>query len=72
MIVDNQPRNKDVAKVLDKIIDRQYNVVIWPQTISEKDINEMVLEGRDPVKIINKNIFSGLTAKMKFTEWKRC
>jgi len=72
MIVDNQPRNKDVAKVLDKIIDRQYNVVIWPQTIFEKDINEMVLEGRDPVKIINKNIFSGLTAKMKFTEWKRC
>ena len=72
MIVDNQPRNKDVAKVLDKIIDRQYNVVIWPQTISEKDINEMVLEGKDPVKIINKNVFSGLTAKMKFTEWKRC
>ena len=72
MIVDNQPRNKDVAKVLDKIIDRQYNVVIWPQTISEKDINEMVLGGRDPVKIINKNVFSGLTAKMKFTEWKRC
>ena len=70
--MDNQPRNKEVCKILDKIIERQYNVVIWPQTIDEKDINDMVLNNRDPVKIISKNIFSGLQAKVKFTEWKRC
>ena len=72
MIVDNQPRNKDVCRVLDKIIDRHYNVVIWPQNIEEKDINEMVESGIDAKKVIAKNVFSGLEAKMKFTEWKRC
>jgi hypothetical protein len=72
MIVDNQPRNKDVARVLDKIIGSNYNVVIWPQTIQEKDINDMVLSDLEPLKIITKNIYSGLEAKLKFTEWKRC
>ena len=72
MIVDNQPRNKDVARVLDKIIGSNYNVVIWPQTIQEKDINDMVLSDLEPLKIISKNIYSGLEAKLKFTEWKRC
>jgi hypothetical protein len=72
MIVDNQPRNKDVARVLDKIIDSNYNVVIWPQTIQEKDINDMVLSNLEPLKIISKNVYSGLEAKLKFTEWKRC
>jgi len=70
--LDNQPRNKEVCKIIDKIIDRNYNVVIWPQTIEAKDINDMVLSGIDPVKIISKNTFSGLQAKMKFVEWKRC
>jgi len=72
MIVDNQPRNKDVARVLDKIIGSNYNVVIWPQTIQEKDINDMVLSNLEPLKIISKNVYSGLEAKLKFTEWKRC
>jgi hypothetical protein len=72
MIVDNQPRNKDVCRVLDKIIDRQYNVVIWPQTLVEKDINEMVENGIDAVKLVKDNTFTGLVAKMKFVEWKRC
>jgi disulfide oxidoreductase YuzD len=72
MIVDNQPRNKDVARVLDKIIGSNYNVVIWPQTIQEKDINDMVLSDLEPLKIISKNVYSGLEAKLKFTEWKRC
>ena len=72
MIIDNQPRNKDVCRVLDKIIERQYNVVIWPQTIDEKDINEMILNGIDVQKIIKKNTFVGLDAELKFVEWKRC
>lgn len=72
MVVDNQPRNKDVARVLDKIINNNYNVVIWPQNIEEKDINDMVLNNIDPIKIIKQNVFSGLQAKLKFTEWKRC
>lgn len=72
VIFDNQPRNKEVCKLLDKIIQSNYNVVIWPQTLAAKDINDIVLEGKNPLDIIKKNVYSGLEARVKFTEWKRC
>jgi hypothetical protein len=72
VIFDNQPRNKEVSKIIDKAVNSNYNVVIWPQTLQEKDINDMVLADKDPAKIISKNIYNGLEAKMKFTAWKRC
>jgi len=72
IVFDNQPRNIEVCKLIEKNIDQGYNVVIWPQTISAKDINEMVLENINVKKIIKENTFSGLTAKMKFIAWKRC
>lgn len=70
-IYDNQPRNKEVCKIIEKSIDQGYNVVIWPQNIMEKDINEMVTTGKNVQKIISENTFTGLTAKAKFYSWKR-
>ena len=52
-----------------------YKICIWPETIKEKDINDMILEGKDSVEIvsvINKNTFSGLQATASLNEWKRC
>lgn len=72
LVIDNQPRNKDVCRVIDSCITKGYNVVIWPQHIEAKDINEMVLAGLDVNSIVNNNVFSGLTAKAKFIAWKRC
>lgn len=72
LVFDNQPRNKEVCKIIEKNIDLGYNVVIWPQAIEEKDINDMILAGRKVSTIISKNTFSGLTAKAKFIAWKRC
>lgn len=72
VIFDNQPRNKEVCKLIEKNIDLGYNVVIFPQTIAEKDINEMVVAGHNVSKIIKENTYSGLSAKAKFISWKRC
>jgi len=72
VIFDNQPRNKEVCKIIDKALNSNYNIVIWPQTIVEKDINDIVITGKDPLSIIKKNIYNGLEAKMKFVSWKRC
>jgi hypothetical protein len=72
VIFDNQPRNKEVCKIIDKAINSNYNIVIWPQTLEEKDINDIVLTGKEPLNIIKKNIYNGLEAKMKFVSWKRC
>lgn len=72
LVFDNQPRNKEVCKIIEKNIDLGYNVVIWPQTLDEKDINDMVLAGRNVKQIVSKNTYQGLTAKAKFMAWKRC
>ena len=62
----------EIFTTLFKAVNSNYNVVIWPQTLQEKDINDMILADKDPAKIISKNIYNGLEAKMKFTAWKRC
>lgn len=72
LVFDNQPRNKEVCKIVEKNIDQGYKVVIWPQNIEEKDINDMVTAGRNVKSIIKENTFHGLTAKAKFIAWKRC
>jgi len=71
VVFDNQPRNKEVCKIIYKTIKDGFRVVIWPQSIGEKDINEMVVAGRDVKTIIKKNIFSGLEAEVKYAGWKR-
>lgn len=71
IVFDNQPRNREVCKLIEKTIDDGYKVVIWPQTIDEKDINDMVLAGRNVTKLVKDNTCSGLTAKAKFIAWKR-
>lgn len=72
VILDNQPRNKDVCKIQQKVIDNGHRVVIWPQRQDEKDINDIVLSGKDPKKIVDDNTYQGLEATIKFVEWKRC
>lgn len=72
LVFDNQPRNKEVCSIIEKNINQDYNIVIWPQIIEEKDINEMVLAGKNVNKILKENTFKGLTARAKFIAWKRC
>ena len=40
-----------------QIIDKGYNVVLWPDDVQEKDINDMILSGKtkDQIQTIIKN-----------------
>jgi len=72
LVLDNEPRNKDIHKQYQKAIDEGYRIVIWPNIVNEKeDINDMVLSGKDPLNIIKKNTFSGLMAQLKFNAWRK-
>lgn len=74
LIVDNEPRNLAIVKSIEKYIDKGYAVCLFPSTISEKDINEMILAGyiKDDIQtLITNNTVSGLGAKMKFTQWRK-
>ena len=70
-IYDNEPRNREIVNRISKTIDRGYQVVIWPDGIDDKDINDMVMSGLDVQSVIESNTYAGLEAKLKFNTWKR-
>jgi transcription elongation factor Elf1 len=74
LVYDNEPRNKEIVKQMEKAIEEHYSVVIWPEMIVEKDINDMILSNFSPDEIqdfISKNTFVNLRAKMEFINWKK-
>ena len=70
-VYDNEPRSHEIVKRISSTIDRGEKVVIWPNNINEKDINDMVLAGHDVMGVLNSNTYSGLTAQLQFNTWKR-
>ena len=71
LVYDNEPRNREIVNRIGKCIDRGETVVIWPNGIVEKDINDMVLAGHDVMSVLKLNTYSGLQAKIKFNNWKK-
>lgn len=69
-IYDNEPRNRQIAERMSKCIDSGNKIVIWPSTIKEKDINDMILAGHNVQSVVESNTYKGLEAKLKFTDWK--
>ena len=70
-VYDNEPRNAEIHSRIERVIDKGEKVVIWPSSIKEKDINDMVLSGLNVQNVIESNTYSGLEAKLKFTTWKK-
>jgi transcription elongation factor Elf1 len=70
-IYDNEPRNTEIVRRIQSKIESGESVVIYPNTVIEKDINDMVLSGLDIQSMIESNTYSGLEAKLKFTTWKK-
>lgn len=75
IVLDNEPRNKEICAVLKKYIENDYRVCLWPDTVQQKDINDMIKSGMTPEvvqEIINNNSFQGLAAMAAFSGWKKC
>ncbi len=72
-VLDNEPRNQQIVKYNERLIEMGKNVCIWPDTVYEKDINDiaMRISTREIRKIIDKNTFSGLEATLRLNEWRR-
>jgi transcription elongation factor Elf1 len=71
MVYDNEKRNKQIVDRMEKAIEMKFPIVIWPNDLKEKDINDMILAGIDASKIIKENTYMGLEAKAKLIGWKR-
>ena len=59
-VFDNEPRNREIIERIHKTIDRGDKIVIWPSSIVEKDVNDMINSGQDVSKVIESNTYSGL------------
>jgi hypothetical protein len=70
-VFDNEPRNREIVNRISKTIDRGDKVIIWPTSIQQKDINDMVLAGLNVMDVLKSNTYSGLEAKIKFNNWKK-
>lgn len=75
VIADNQPRNKQIAKIIKQNIDEGYKICLFPKNLGKyKDINDMVMNGMNVNNIlqyVKDNTFRGIPAKLAFSEWKR-
>ena len=75
IVLDNERRNVQIVDALKKVIANGYSVCIWPDSVNEKDINEMIIGGKttdDIVKIIDDNTYAGLQANFQLSQWKKC
>lgn len=74
IIYDNEPRNKETVQKMESAIELGYKLVIWPEAVREKDINDMILSGMSISEIkhiLDMNIYYDLAAKLKLTTWKK-
>jgi len=74
IVYDNEPRSRDTIKKLDKAIMQGYNIVIWPENLEHKDINDMVLAGMSSefiTHILKTNTYRDLAAKLALTKWSK-
>jgi len=70
-VFDNEPRNREIVNRISKTIDRGDKVIIWPDFIEEKDINDMIQRGHNVSDVLKSCTYSGLEAKVKFNIWKK-
>src|SRR6056300_1477901 len=73
-IFDNEPRNKEIVNRMYNVIEQNYNVVIWPDDIQLKDVNDIIISGVSKSKlkeIITNNTYNKLSAMTKLNYWKK-
>jgi hypothetical protein len=72
-VLDNEPRNKQIVEYNEELIEMGKQVCIWPDSVSEKDINEM-LGSRSAENIretIDSHTYCGLSARVNLNRWRR-
>ena len=74
IVFDNEPRNKEICKQMEKTLNQGTGLVIWPDSMRHKDINDMIVAGYTQLQvqqIIKENTFIGASAQLRFAEWRK-
>ena len=74
-IFDNEPRNKEIVKRMYDIVEEGFNLVVWPDDMRHKDINDLIISGmskNEVSNLISTNTYSKLEAVAKLNYFKKC
>jgi hypothetical protein len=74
-VFDNEPRNKEIVNRMYDVIDKGYNVVVWPEDLQLKDVNDLIISGMTKIQVknlISKHTYSGLQALTNMTNYRKC
>lgn len=74
-IFDNEPRNKQIVHKIEETIAAGLKVCLLPSEYYKMDLNDLVTQGlvsrKNLPTLIDKYTSSGLTAQMKFSQWRK-
>ena len=70
-VLDNEPRNKEIVSKYENLISKGNKIVIWPSSLGEKDLNDMIMSGHDVQNLVECNTYQGLVANLKLNAWKK-
>jgi len=73
-VFDNEKSNKDIVHEMQKVAEIGFSICVWPESVKEKDINEMICGGytsEELVELIDKNTCARLEAVFRLNNWKR-
>lgn len=72
LVHDNEPRSPQIVKKIEDALKANYKVVMFPDYIQEKDINDMFIAGYDVQMLVDQNQYYGLNGLLKFSTWRKC
>lgn len=74
LIYDNEPRNDQIVKNMQRAIDEGFSLCIWPKSYCEKDINDMIVKSstelNELISTIEARTFSGPRLMLEFNGWR--
>ena len=74
IIFDNERRNKELLKQIDKQSTEDTRLFSGTDNVKEKDINDMILSGKTKQEIkstIENNTYQGNMVKIRLTTWRK-
>ena len=75
-VPDAQYRNKQICLLITRMINAGKKVVLFPEEVEHKDINDMIVKGgmtkREVLQLIASNTFQGLAAQTRFAQLRKC
>ena len=77
IIIDNEPRNKQIVARMKQYVDAGFRIYIPPNTLNtiQKDINKMILNGwsnKELIELFVTNSYKSMMAKLRIENWKKC